>query len=99
MNIEEVKEYLKKQYPNLKGFIDHTLVAEMAINFANMQLEAINYTRCCTQLLCIDKWCYNDLTKGNKYKMITEDDEYYTIVNDNGEIRQKDKDLFEIIKQ
>ena len=61
--------------------------------------EVINYTRCCTQLLCIDKWCYNDLTKDNKYKLITEDNEYYTIVNDLGEICQKDKELFELIKQ
>jgi hypothetical protein len=64
MEKQEVKEYLKKQYPKFKGFIDHTLVAEMAMNFANMQLAKINYTRCCkidSELLRSScNWCNGD---------------------------------------
>tara|TARA_R110000823_G_C15488698_1_gene451681 strand:+ start:92 stop:217 length:126 start_codon:yes stop_codon:yes gene_type:complete len=41
MEKQEVKEYLKKQYPKFQGFIEHTLVAEMAMNFANMQQEVL----------------------------------------------------------
>jgi len=32
--MEEVKKYLKKEYPKFNGFVEHTLVAEMAMNFA-----------------------------------------------------------------
>ena len=34
MEIKEVKDYLKNKYPKFKGFIEHTIVAEMALNFA-----------------------------------------------------------------
>jgi len=34
MEIKEVKDYLKNKYPKFKSFIEHTIVAEMALNFA-----------------------------------------------------------------
>lgn len=34
MNTNEIKDFLKNKYPNLKGFIEHTLVAEMAKTYA-----------------------------------------------------------------
>ena len=34
MNIDEIKDFLKHKYPNYKGVIEHTLVAEMAKTYA-----------------------------------------------------------------
>lgn len=63
MEKEEVRDYLKEQYPNLEGFIDQTLVAEMAMNFANMRLEAINCSQCCRELPTKDEIVAKVFTK------------------------------------
>ena len=34
MTNQKVKDYLKKQYPKFQGFIEYTMVAEMALNLA-----------------------------------------------------------------
>jgi len=34
MTNQKAKDYLKKQYPKFQGFIEHTMVAEMALNLA-----------------------------------------------------------------
>jgi hypothetical protein len=75
MEKQEVKEYLKKQYPNFKGFIDHTLVAEMAMNFANMQLAKINYTRSCETLKAGDTPTFKQWLKLKKIPKV--DNLYY----------------------
>ena len=31
--IEEIKEFLLKEYPQFKGFVQHTLVAEMCLKY------------------------------------------------------------------
>ena len=66
---------------------------------ANEIEKAISVTRSCTQLLCVDTWCYKNLTKDKKYTLIKQDAEQYTIIDDHNDIWQVDKVLFEEIKQ
>jgi hypothetical protein len=48
--------------------------------------KAINYTHCCTQLLCLDDDFYF-LTKGKTYKMESEPDGHYVVIDDFGQER------------
>ena len=61
--MKEVKEYLKKEYPKFNGFIEHTLVAEMAMNFAKYyhtkQLGLSEVIRQSEQLACKHKMTRN----------------------------------------
>lgn len=54
-------------------------------NFVNELKEAINYTRCYTELLCVDKEDDNAITKGYRYKCIEEDNTFYKIVDNYGD--------------
>ena len=47
--------------------------------------QAINYTHCCTQLLCVDKGDDNAITKGYSYECIEEDNTFYKIVDNYGD--------------
>ncbi|WNH10016.1 DUF6501 family protein [Thalassobellus suaedae] len=100
METNKILELVKKAEDKVNStMLSNIRKTEINLILLEIQKEAINYSQCCTQLLCVDKWCYNNLTKGKKYKLITEDKEYYTIVDDCGEICQRDKDLFKLIKQ
>ena len=65
--------------PNRKEYIGKAtkiqLIAdqEKYIDFIEKQLEAINYTRCSLQLLCVDNKRYTGITIGENYKIIDED--------------------------
>ena len=59
--------------------------------------EAINYTRYCTELLCVSD-DFNFITKGVTYKMEDEPDGNYVIIDDLGESRLLWKHYFEIVK-
>ena len=96
----------KSKYANLMQHLmnEHNLILldseqQEIEKWLDKDLKAINYTRCCEELLCVDRWCYNNLTKDKKYTLIKQDDEYYTIVDDSNEISKYDKSLFELIKQ
>ena len=53
-----------------------------------------------TQLLCIDTYSiFCDITIGEKYDLIKQDDEDYTLINDKGTETFYSKQLFKIIKQ
>ena len=45
--LERIKEFLLKEYPQFPGFVKHTLVAEMASKYANellkLRLEKARY--------------------------------------------------------
>jgi hypothetical protein len=53
-------------------------------NFINELKKAINYTRCCTELLCVDSKL-TGFTINQKYKMVSDvDKEHYVVKNDLG---------------
>ena len=60
-------------------------------------LKAINYTHCCTQLLCVSD-DFNFVTKGRVYNMEDEPDGHYVIIDDFGEKRLLWKHYFEIVQ-
>lgn len=66
-----------------------------------VQNEAINYSHCCTQLLCvdIDRSINMDITIGNKYKLIEEDRGNYIVINDKGIKSWYHKKFFEEIRK
>ena len=45
---------------------------------------AINYTRCSTQLLCVNSYKTWDTTQGKLYKIKSESEKEYRIINDSG---------------
>ena len=65
-----------------------------------LQIETdltINYTRCCTELLCgINGW--EGFTLGKKYTMLFEGAETYGVKNDDGEIVERNKQHFKIVE-
>lgn len=53
---------------------------------ADELVVAINYSQCCTQLLClVDD--FNFLTKGKTYEMESEPDQHYVVIDDFGQKR------------
>jgi hypothetical protein len=58
--------------------------------------EAINFTHCCTQLLCLYD-DFNFLTKGKTYEMVSEPDGHYVVIDDFGEERLLWKKYFKIL--
>jgi hypothetical protein len=75
METQEIKEFLKNKYPNYKGFIDHTLVSEMAKTFAeyyhNLQLKKIDILEmCCNSCGGIKIKLNNGFEKCQKCKKI-----------------------------
>ena len=46
-------------------------------------IEAINYTRCCTLLVCVDDNDLPNLTKEKEYEMLAETNRHYNIIDDN----------------
>ena len=72
---------------------------EQALITLNKLKEAINYTRCSTQLLCVSEVKGIGLTKGLKYKTNDTDSFYFTITNDYGEICEYHKSKFEVISE
>ena len=62
----------------------------------NMLKEAINYSQCCKQLLCLDD-DFNFLTKGKIYEMVSEPDGHYVVIDDFGEERLLWKKYFKIL--
>ena len=42
IKLQQVKDELKAMYPNLQGFIQHTLVAEMCLSWHQHQLKLLN---------------------------------------------------------
>ena len=70
---------------------DLDVYAEHSLNYANYTneyvkwLEAkINYTRCSTQLLCVNSYKTWDTTQGKLYKIKSESEKEYRIINDSG---------------
>lgn len=39
MNLQQIKDELKEMYPNMQGFIQHTLVAEMCFKWHEKQVK------------------------------------------------------------
>ena len=70
---------------------------EIMTDFAKKEVEAINYTHCCTQLLCVSD-DFNFVTKGRVYNMEDEPDGHYVIIDDFGEKRLLWKHYFEIVQ-
>jgi len=68
-------------------------------DFLEKKLEAINYTHCSLQLLCVDTHYFKDLTLNKKYELIDDNHLDYTIIDDNNERCRYPKRLFEISKQ
>jgi hypothetical protein len=65
-------------------------------DFLEKKLEAINYTRCSTLLLCLDD-DFNFLTKNKTYEMVSEPDGHYVVIDDFGEERLLWKKYFKIL--
>jgi hypothetical protein len=58
---------------------------------------AINFTHCCTELLCgINGW--EGFTLDKKYIMLFENTETYGVRNDVGEIVERNKQYFKIVE-
>lgn len=67
------------------------------LNLVNELYVAISVKRCCTQLLCISD-DFNFLTKNKSYKMVSEPDGHYVVIDDFGEERLLWKKYFKILK-
>lgn len=97
MKYEEIYKILEKH--ELERFYeDNKMIPRYNYpKLINELLEAINYTSCCTQLLCIDSKTHWQVTKGRKYKMTEEGDTCYEVINDNGEKESYHKSRFKKI--
>ena len=89
--ISRVEEFLHNKYD--AGGIDSELVEDCV----DSTLEAINYTHCCTELVCVDSVNYEYLTLGKKYKLEAETENYYTVDNDLGHAVSMSKVRFDKI--
>jgi hypothetical protein len=57
---------------------------EIMTAFAEIEVAAINYTRCCTELFCLDNTDADGLTLHKRYKFINEDETNSLIIDDYG---------------
>ena len=82
----------------LKSKIKASKKLEMIEQILQIETDLnINYTRCCTELLCgINGW--KDFTLGKKYTMLFENAETYGVKNDVGEIVERNKQYFKIVE-
>lgn len=55
-----------------------------ALFLLNEIKEAINYSRSCIQLLCVEKGDDNGITRGYEYKCINQDKDHYKIIDNYG---------------
>ena len=68
---------------------------ELVEVFANEHKEAINYSQCCTELICdFDNINDGSLTKGKKYAKIHEHNGMVVIINDFDEVMSYNKEAF-----
>jgi len=94
MNRNELLQILQEE---TDGFTEQSRLRDDVLDaLEKVQKIAINYTRCCTQLLCLDDG-FNFLTKGQTYKMISEPDGHYVVIDDFGEERLLWKKYFKIL--
>jgi hypothetical protein len=70
----------------------------MAHNLVDEYLEAINYTRCSTQLFGVSKIEIDCVTINKEYKIIFENDETYVFINDFGQADEMYKKHFKDVK-
>ena len=91
-------EIISRHAQALKNQVGTSLaIDECEYIMASMMNEAINYTHCCTQLLCVSD-DFNFVTKGRVYNMEDEPDGHYVIIDDFGEKRLLWKHYFEIVQ-
>jgi len=66
MTNQKVKDYLKKQYPKFQGFIEYTMVAEMALNLAKEyhteQLDLHGVNKRTLKRICEHEDCNKEFT-------------------------------------
>lgn len=97
--MEELKK-LRYEVLNLRNMNEITTNAETKLlHKLNALQEAINYTRCSTQLLCVSEVKGIGLTKGLEYKTDDTKSFYFTITNDYGEICEYHKSKFEVVSE
>ena len=95
---EQDKEQLNIEISHIfESGANHLRIFEMVENFIDKRYKAINYTHCCTQLLCVSD-DFNFVTKGRVYNMEDEPDGHYVIIDDFGEKRLLWKHYFEIVQ-
>ena len=84
MNKTEIQN-LVKEIGAYDSNYDNYIMTEQDISIlADELLAKINYTRCSTQLLCVNKEDDNAITKGYSYECIEEDNTFYKIVDNYG---------------
>ena len=95
MNITEL---LKKAYNY--GEMHQSLLKDKysLTSFLTEHKEAINYTRCCTQLLCLNTHETWDITEGKVYDKEGENQREYIITDDKGKRAKYFKRHFEEIQ-
>ena len=93
MNLEtEIYQILRKHRLTLKK--REELIVDL-LDFIKKRDEAMNYSQCCTELICVDNVNYEYLTIGKKYNLSCETDNYYRIENDLGHVVDMSKVRFE----
>ena len=99
----KIKEIIENEMDCLITDVDFVIKKEGSLQaLVNMLEAAINYTRCCTQLLCvdIDNSINMDITIGKEYELLKEDRGNYIIKNDKGKTTWYRKKFFkQIFKQ
>ena len=78
VNLKVIKELNDKGYDAIN--MDFNLLND----FSDILYKAINYTRCCTELFCLDNTDADGLTLHKRYKFINEDENNSLIIDDYG---------------
>ena len=89
---KELLQDLNAVYNGLNEDLDEGKI--LLGNIIDKLEQVINYTSCCTLLLCIDSKTHWQVTKGRKYKMTEEGNTCYEVINDNGEKESYHKSRF-----
>jgi hypothetical protein len=94
---KELLQDLNAVYNGLNEDLDESKI--LLGNIIDKLEQVINYTSCCTLLLCVSETKGLGITKGLTYMVKDTENFYYTITNDCGEKTQYHKSKFEEIKQ
>lgn len=98
--MDEIIEYLEKKIQACDELGGMQLEKfAFVVTLKKARKIAMNYTRSCTELLCIDVGDAVWLTNGKKYKMINEEDENYLIEADYNNKNWYSKHKFKVVKK
>lgn len=94
MKTKEIQARLDRGY-TMAIYGTRENINEQMTNDIKELLEAINYSQCCTELICdFDKINDGSLTKGKKYVKIHEHNGMVVIINDFDEVMSYNKESF-----